>query len=109
MNAGVGCMVTMIKELDNPTVHYGYGYLFKVRLADETWCSVVIHHFEGGYWREMKKALIQELKDEGVQWDTIICCHDLCYSKLEFSPSKNEIAHAEGIGMLDRNEIAKNI
>jgi hypothetical protein len=82
-------MVTMIKELDCPTVHFGYGYLFKVRLATEQcgnrWCSIIVHHLADMDWKVVKKALVGELKKKGIKWDTMNYENNQCYSKYEFA------------------------
>ena len=76
-------VVTGIEEIDNVTVHFGFGYLFKVRLAVGRWVSVVVHLMGEVEPDKVRSVLAKELNDKGVKWEIIQYKHNMCYSKYE--------------------------
>jgi hypothetical protein len=76
-------LVTGIDSIDKITVHFGFGYLFKVRLFNGRWTDVVVHMLTKMPPDQVRKALGQELSQKGVEWEVITYKHDQCYSRIE--------------------------
>ena len=76
-------MVTGVEQIDNVTVHFGNGYLFRLRLSVGRWVSVIVHLLNEQDPADVRAAVSGELNKKGIKWDVIQYDNNQCYSKFE--------------------------